>query len=214
MRRLHRGTGVLPVVHGLKMLPGGREMVPEALRHYLETPVAVADWYPEADYETLIQILASLIPPRSVGGDVWAYFGRTAAQRDLAGLQEALAPAARMQSVGAYRRLAEGARGVLGLALRTMKLWGLYHDAGELVAFRKEDAPGILVVQIRRFSFPCDGLVDLQLAYMAEFGRLVGVRMEGRVTQSTVRGDPVCEYEFRVEPTPENLASLAKLPAV
>jgi hypothetical protein len=209
----HKGTGLLPVVHGLRMLPGGRDMVPEHLRHYLERPVLPSAWYPERDYEILIQVLANLIPPARVGGDVWAYFGKTAAQRDLAGQQDAVAPPARLAQVGAYKRLAQGVGGaVAGLAARTMKLWHLYHDTGVLTVARKPDDPATtMVARLRDFRFPVRGLESLQLAYITEFGRLVGVGLEGCVVRSIFDGDPHCEWEFRVEPTPVNIASLATL---
>lgn len=209
----HKGTGVLPVVHGLKMLPGGRDLVPEHLRHYLEVPVLPSGWYPEQDYELLIQALASLIPPESVGGDVWTYFGRAAAQRDLVGLEDIVAEAARIHSVGAYRKLAQGVRGgVANLALRTMKLWSLYHDTGRLTVERSRDDDAVMILRVLAFDFPVRGLIDMQMAYFLEFARLAGLRLEGRLRRATTNGDPFCEWEFSVERTPDNLASLAQLP--
>jgi hypothetical protein len=195
------------------MLPGGRDLVPEHLRHYLEGQVTPSAWYPERDYEVLIQALASLIPPDSVGGDVWAYFGRTAAQRDLVGSEDRVAEAARINDVGAYRKLAQGVRGgVANLALRAMKLWSLYHDTGTLTVERSRDDDQAMVLRILSFDFPVRGLIDMQTAYFLEFARLGGVRLDGRLRRATTDGDPFCEWEFSVERTPDNLASLAQLP--
>lgn len=209
----HKGTGLLPVVHGLKILPGGRDVVPEHLQHYLSDRLLPSAWYPERDYDELIQALAGLIPPESVGGDVWAYFGRAAAQRDLAGQQDTVSEGARIEAAGAYKRLMQGVSGgVAGLALRTMKLWGLYHDTGRITVQRSRGDDATMILRIVDFPFAVRGMIDLQMAYILEFGRLVKVPLHGKLTRATTDGDPFCEWEYRAERTPENVASLAQFP--
>ena len=62
------------------------------------------------------------------------------------------------------------------------------------------------------FVIPIDGFVALQGYYLEEYGRLVGIELVSKVTRSTARKDPFCEWEYRLARTPENIAYVASLP--
>jgi hypothetical protein len=207
-----KGTGLLPVVKALRLHPSGPSSVPIALRHYLDDYVVSGGWYPEQDYFALVQVLAELIRRDGRLMDVWEYFGKTSAQRDLAGMQMLVPERSRLDEVGAYRGFINNeATSVYSMFVRTSKLWSMYHDTGRMTAGRTL-LPSVVSVRLFDFKFPARGLLELQTAYMCEYARLAGNSLSGRVSHSTIAGDPFCEWEYTCEPTEDVLQSIAQLP--
>jgi hypothetical protein len=206
----HKGVGLLAVVKAIKANPRARTLVPTHLVHYLQEPVLLTGWYPERDYNALIALLASCIDPKHVGGDVWGYFGRTAAQRDIGGDQQAIPERSRLETAGVYRNFRDVAESdVPGLFLRMTKVWTLYHDAGKMEYMRHREKPEIAVVRLTGFTFPVHGLAVLQAAYMVEYGRLSGFILREVRTAPTANG---CEWQYEVVGGAELLQSLNRLP--
>src|SRR2546428_2763305 len=100
----HKGTGLIPLVAGLKVHPDIRETLPPQLHRYLDEALLPSGWYPEQDYVALLEVLVAKMNPATVGGNVWAFLGRAAAQRDLAGDQDSTPPPSRTMSSGLYRQ--------------------------------------------------------------------------------------------------------------
>jgi hypothetical protein len=207
----HKGVGVVAVVKGLKANPQARACVPPHLAPYLEMPILATSWYPEKDYNALIMLLAASIDPKQVGGDVWAYFGRTAAQRDIGGDQSAVREASRIEKAGIYRNFRDiAAHDVAGLFLRMTKMWTLYHDSGRLFSTRHSDLPNVVVVQLHDFAFASQGMADLQTAYMVEYAKLSGFSIKGERVAYSPSG---CEWHYELASHPELERSMARLPA-
>ena len=207
--RRHKGTGLLHVVKAIKANPKARAAVPSSLLKYLEEPILISDWYSEVDYEVLLEILAESIPRAAIGVDVWTFFGQHSAQRDLAGLY----PGATGTEAGIYRRFMEGGKGdPASLFRRAATLWSVYHDTGRMSVWLSPRSDACVLVRLHDFRFPVRGMIQLQAAYFVEFGRLAGLQIRSRITRTTMDGDPYCEWEYTVEHTPENVASLATLP--
>ena len=210
----HKGVGILAVVKGIKANPRAKTLIPELLHHYLAEPVLPSGWYPERDYNLMIELLARHVDRSAIPDDVWVFFGRTAAQRDIAGEQGHLPTESRTQTAGIYRKLRiENPRDLAGLFLRLEKIWGLYHDSGRLTVTRHPEHACTAIVRISGFRFPFRGLVDLQTGFMTEYARLVGVQLTGRMVRSVAAGLPFCEWHFRVQPSAESGASIGTLPA-
>src|SRR5688572_31793433 len=126
----HKGVGLVAVVMGLKGSPKATALVPEAQRHYLSDALLPSGWYPERDYNALLMALAESMD-RASTGDVWAYFGRAAALRDVAGEQSGIPARSRTENAGIYRNFRAGAADdVAGLCMRVAKIWTMYHDTG------------------------------------------------------------------------------------
>jgi hypothetical protein len=206
----HKGIGLLAVVKAIKVNPRARAQVPAHIEHYLQEPILVTGWYPERDYHALITLLASTIDPKQVGGDVWAYFGSTAAQRDVGGDQQAVPERSRLDTAGVYRNFRDVAESdVPGLFLRMTKIWTLYHDSGKMEYMRHREKPEVVVVRLSEFSFPVHGLAGLQAAYMIEYGRLSGFTLRGMRTAPTANG---CEWHYELVGDAELLRSMDRLP--
>jgi hypothetical protein len=206
----HKGVGLLAVVKGIKANPHARAQVSAHLVHYLQEPILVTGWYPERDYNALITLLASNIDPKQVGGDVWAYFGSTAAQRDVGGDQHAVPERSRLGTAGVYRNFRDvAASDVPGLFLRMTKIWTLYHDSGKMEYMRHRDKPEVGVVRLSEFAFPVHGLAGLQAAYMVEYGRLSGFTLRGLRTAPASNG---CEWHYELVGGAELLRSMDRLP--
>jgi hypothetical protein len=210
----HKGTGLLPVVEALKTIPEGRERVPRELRHYLEQRVLPSAWYPERDYNVLLEALAGSVDPRALSGeDVWKYFGRVAAQRDLAGAEDEIPRRSRTNAAGAYHRFLEGESGNPGVFFsRLAKIWHLYHDTGRLEFLRRRGSPKVAIMRLIGFKVPSVGQSDLQTAYFAEFARLAGLGLTIRLLRSTARNDAFCEWELTIDRAPGLDQWLASLP--
>lgn len=206
----HKGTGLIPLVAGLKVHPDIRRILPEHLHRYLDEPVLPSGWYPEQDYVALLEVMAGKMDPATVGGNVWAFIGRAAAQRDLAGDQGSIPPPSRVPSSGLYRQFVKTESTTLPqFFLRAKKLWQLYHDTGTLELCRR---PGtdIVVLRLSGYEFAFRGFVESQTAYFLEFARLSGLKMEGRAVPNA-EGD-CTDWEFTLESSPEVAQWIATLP--
>lgn len=213
----HKGTGFTPVLQALRSLPDARRLVPKDLWHYLDGSVLATGWYPERHHTQLIEALArsdevARLVERSGAASVWQYFGRVAAQRDLAGDQEAVPPATRTGSSGVYRGLVKPESDPEQVFARVRKLWSLYHDTGEIVCERLRGDDQTVLLSFRGFRFTGTGVEELQLAYVEQFLRLSGFAATGSVRSSTARGDRRSEWAVRLDPSPALTRFLAMLP--
>jgi hypothetical protein len=208
-----KGTSVLPVIAQLKVHPDRRELVPEPLWKYFDDHLLVSGWYPEQDYFTLLQALVKTLDPKTVGGDVWRYFAKYSVQHDIAGGRASADPPSEARG-GVYRNFAASAAGnPEQLFRRAIRLWSQYHDTGTMQICGGRVATNSVTVQLIGFHIPTEGFVRLQGYYLEEFGRLIDVELESRVTRSTARGDAVCEWEYTLARTPASEAFVASLPA-
>jgi hypothetical protein len=206
----HKGVGFAAIVKGLKASAKAAAAVPEAQRGYLSGAILPSGWYPERDYNVLLITLADSVDRNAVG-DVWAYFGRTAARRDVAGDQEAIPASSRTENAGVYRNFrAAQPNDVAGLCLRLAKIWSMYHDTGRVVFTRHARKSNVVVAKLHDFSFPVRGMADLQTAFSMEFAQLSGLELTGSLERFEA-GAPSCEWHYQVAATPEALSSLASL---
>ncbi len=211
----HKGVGVLAVVKGLKANPRALAQVPAQLANYLSQPILPSGWYPERDYNALIELLARHVDSTATGGDVWGFFGRAAARHDIAGQRDATPSAGEKTSetAGIYRRFRDGiARDVASMFLRLEKIWSLYHDTGRLTVARHPEHAALVSVRVSGFRFAFRGLIDLQTGFMTEYGRLLGLPIQSTFMRSIGSGEPLCEWHCRLPPTAEHVAALGTLP--
>lgn len=204
-----KGTSFLPLVVALKNLPNAREVVPERLWKYLDTPIMVSGWYPERDFFVLIDAFVGTMDP-AVVGDPWTFIGVTSAQRDIGGSQASVPEELRV-SEGLYKRFA-GEADIEVFMKRGAKLWEQYHDTGKIELRGARVKTNSVVSILKGFSIPIDGYVRLNAAYTEEYGRLIGIDIKGKVLRSTARGDPFCEWEYTIGRTPASEAFIASLP--
>jgi hypothetical protein len=208
-----KGTSFLPVILALKQRPDARKLVPQPLWKYFDDHLLVSGWYPEKDYWVLIDALVKTIDPATVGGDVWRYFARFSAQRDIGGQDVSNASGGRSDQPGIYRNFAIGAAAdPEGFFRRATRLWSQYHDTGRMEVVGARPEASSVVMRLGGFVIPLEGFVRLQGYYLEEFGRLVGLELQSTVTRSTARGDPFCEWEHRLPRRPETEAYIATLP--
>jgi hypothetical protein len=206
----HKGTGLLPIVKALRSARG-EAAVPEHLRRYLHEHIVASAWYPEADYSALLQVLAKLAATDEVP-DVWALFGVTGAQRDLAGEQGLVREDLRLENVGVYRGfVGNETTSVATMFRRLATLWSAYHDTGRMEIEASSTDDCTVYTRVFDFKFPVRGIAELQAAYACEYARLVGIKMLGRVTRSTAEGAAYNEWEYSVERSPEAVLSIAEL---
>jgi hypothetical protein len=203
---------MLAVVRALKANERAQALVPATLLHYLTDPILPSGWYPERDYDVLIDALARSVDPAAVGGNAWLAFGRIGAQRDIAGMQEKVPPESRTEIAGVYRKLGDGVPGdIVGMFARLTKLWSMYHDSGTISVGRHASDEAVVVSRLTDFRFPSRGPAELQTGYSVEFARLLGIKLEGKLSRLKTDGEPHCEWHYRVQATPENLAMVASL---
>lgn len=206
----HKGTGLIPIVAGLRAHPNVREELPPHLHRYLDEAVLPSAWYPEEDYVALLEAFAAKVDPAAAGGNVWAFIGRVAAQRDLAGDQDSLPPPSRTMASGLYRQFVKAEPAdAPAFFLRATKLWQLYRDTGHLEVFRGSGTD-VVVLRLSGYEFSLPRLVDVQTAYFLEFAKLSGLKMEARAVPTTKRD--TTDWEFVLEPDPRSLDWIASLP--
>jgi hypothetical protein len=209
-----KGTSVLPIVLALKQHPDARKLVPPHLWKYFDEHILISAWYPERDYWTLVSALVKTIDAASVGGDVWRYFARFSAQRDIAGQSSRTAgPLGNATPLGVYKQFAS-VEDPATFFLRATRLWQQYHDTGRMEIVGGNTTMNSIVMRLMGFVIPIEGFVQLQGYYLEEYGRLVGLDLVSTVTRSTARKDPYCEWEHRLTRTPETEAYIATLPQV
>jgi hypothetical protein len=202
-------------VEALKQHPDGRKLVPSNLWKYFDEPMLVSGWYPERDYWVLIEALVKTMDAAAVGGDVWRYFARFSAQRDIGGQAVRAASGDRAEPKGVYRHFASSrAMDPENFFRRAVRLWSQYHDSGRLEIVGGLRETNAVVMRLLGFVIPIEGFVRLQGYYLEEYGRLVGMEIESTVTRSTVNGDPFCEWEHRLARTPDMETYIASLPAL
>jgi hypothetical protein len=208
-----KGTSVLPVILALKAHPDRQRLVPKELWKYFEDHIVVSGWYPERDYFVLVEALARTIDPKSVGGDVWRFFARYSARGDLGGTD--VAGGGKSTTKGVYRNFASVSAAEPEVFFRrAMKLWSQYHDTGTMQMAGGRAKTNSVVTRLVAFHIPLEGFVQLQGHYLEEFGRMIGLAIESRVTRSTSRGDPFCEWEYRLGRTPASERFVSSLPAL
>jgi hypothetical protein len=209
-----KGTSVLPVVAALKAHPDRQRLVPERLRKYFDEHIVASSWYPERDYFVLIEALVKTIDPKSVGGDVWRFFARYSVRGDVGGKD--VPGAGKSATKGVYRGFASVGPDEPERFFRLATgLWRQYHDSGTMQILGGRAKTNSVVARLVGFQIPIQGFVQLQGYYVEEFGRMIGLDVTSNVTRSTARGEPFCEWEYRLGRTPVTeafVASLAALP--
>jgi hypothetical protein len=209
----HKGTGLLPIVKALAHHPAGPAAVPAELKHYLDDYVVSSGWYPEHDYHVLLHILAELVMKERRVPDVWEYFGKVAAQRDLSGVQSLIPARSRLHVAGIYRNfVSREATGIYSLFARLSKLWSLYHDTGKMDIGRGATDAACVHVRVADFVFASRGVEDIQMAYCHEYARLTGNLLIGTLVSSSANGEPITEWRYTCERSPEILEAIAQLP--
>jgi len=209
-----KGTSVLPVVVALKQHPECKKLVPESLWKYFDEPVIVSGWYPERDYWVLISALVSTINPADVGGDVWRYFAKFSAERDIGGKKVVRAGSGDTASAaGIYRTYAAvGRDDIETFFKRSTRLWSQYHDTGIMEIAGGRPATNAVLMRLSGFNIPIAGFVRLTGYYVEEYARLVGIELRCTVERSTANRDPCCEWDLRLARTPDTEAYVASLP--
>lgn len=208
-----KGTSVLPVVAALRAHPHRDKLVGEHLLKYFDSHLVVSGWYPEREYFELLEALARTIDVKTSGGDVWRFFAKFSVQRDIAGAEfsETASPVTK----GVYRSFSGSADGdPEQLFRRAVRLWSQYHDSGTMEICGGRVRSNVVVTRLGGFHIPIEGFVRLQGYYIEEFGRHIGIYLDSKVTKSTARGDPYCEWEHTLERTPTSESYVASLPAV
>ncbi|HEX3597213.1 MAG TPA: hypothetical protein VHU80_19025 [Polyangiaceae bacterium] len=197
----------------LKAQPDAKKLLPERLHRYLTERIVVSGWYPERDYWILIETLTKVLDPKVVGADPWRFFARFSAQNDIGGSNAAASASVKAASAGVYRTYAAaGAQDPQGFFRRAEKIWSQYHDTGSLVVIGGHVKTNSLVMRLMGFHIPLDGFVRLQGYYLEEFGALVGLPLSAKVTRSTAKRDPFCEWEITLERSERTEAYVASLP--
>jgi hypothetical protein len=205
-----KGVSVLPVVNALKAHPDREKLVPRRLWKYFDDHLVVSGWYPERDYFVLLEALVKTMDGSIQGKDVWRYFAEFSVKKDI-GRGDGVAGKEEVKG-GVYRSFASAVAGdPAQLFLRAEKLWSQYHDTGTMKISGGRPLENAVVMQLVGFRVPVDGFVRLQGYYLEEFGRLVGVEVESKVTRSTARGDPYCEWAHVLARTPASERYVASL---
>lgn len=174
-----KGTAMLNTVKTLRASrERAREILPDALHHYLDQRVLVSEWYPESDQLELLRALSKIIPEQET--DPWEFMGRYTAQRDLAGV---------------YRHLYQP-----GDPVRTLKaggvLWKTYHDTGRCeVAF---DGPSSAQVELRDYGLPSAEMCGILSGWYGELVRMSGgLEVEVAHGACRTRGDRSCRWTVK-----------------
>jgi hypothetical protein len=207
-----KGTGFLQVTTALKAHPRGPGETPAALRHYLTDDLLMTEWYPEQDFLALMAALARCLEADGMT-DVWAYFGRVTAERDLKGTQDHIPVARRSKKAGIYRGFAAEQPLDAGTALtRMIKLWTLYHDTGRLVVGRSASNDYNAVFRVYEYDFMIPNFTKMLTAYWSEYLKIVGLRATLRLGRTTTGPSSFTEWEVTFEQSPELVHSLASFP--
>jgi hypothetical protein len=210
-----KGTSVLPVVLALRQHPDRDKLVPRQLWKYFQEPILASGWYPERDYWVLIAALVKTMDPDAVGGDVWRYFARFSAQRDIGGQEVRATADDRATTAGVYKNFAAvDAADPKSFFGRATRLWSQYHDTGRMQVAGRHPTTNAVVMRLIGFVIPIEGFVRLQGYYLEEYGRLVGIEVSTCVTRSTANDDPFCEWEIRLSHSPAADTYVASLPPV
>jgi hypothetical protein len=208
----YKGMGFWPVIAALKAHARGPSELPAALQHYFDDQVVVTGWYPEIDFIALLECLARVLQQDGMP-DVWTYFGRVAARRDLAGTQELIPVERRVQVAGIYRRLASDEEiGVASWLVRVTKLWHLYHDTGHMVAGRSKALACGAVFRLYGYPLMTSNLAKMHTSYYDEYARIVELRAKVSFAGTREVANRFSEWELTCESEPAILSSLSTLP--
>jgi hypothetical protein len=206
---------VLPVVEALMKQPNYRQLVPAELWKYFDEPVLISGWYPERDYWVLISALVKTIDAAAVGGDVWRFFAKFSALRDIGGREPKSPSDIRPAGSGVYRTFsAVDSSDPERFLRRVTQLWSQYHDSGRLEVIGALPRENAVILRLNGFSIPINGFVLLQGYYVEEYGRLLGMSVSSVVTRSTANKDAYCEWKLRLGRTPATEAYVASLEAL
>ena len=206
---------MLPIVAALKQRPDCRGLVPRELWKYFDEPLLTSAWYPERDYWVLLSALVKTIDPQTVGGNVWRYFAKYSARRDIGGVDVNTDGPLKSASSGVYRNFAMiDASDPAHFFRRGVQLWSQYHDTGYMRILGGRRALNAVVVQLTEFVIPIAGFVELQGYFLEEYAALVGIQVASVVTRNTASGDAYCEWEYRLGRSPQTEAFVASLPSV
>jgi hypothetical protein len=171
--------------------------------------------YPERDYWLLISALVATMNPATVGGDVWRYFAKFSAQRDIGGQSKKAAPGDTAAGAGVYRSFAAVETTDLENFFRlASRLWSQYHDTGRMEVIGAHPESNTVVMRLSGFTIPIEGFVRLQGYYLEEYAQLIGISMVSRVTKSTASGAAFCEWQHQLARSPATEAFVASLPVV
>lgn len=216
--RKHKGTSLLAVVTGLQAQPQDRvrAALAPSLHHYLQGSVLATGWYPEEDYNALIQALADVVDPDLLPDDPWTVFGSIGAMRDVAADQEQLPEEVRTRSTGIYRRFHLGVgAGPYELFKHASALWGLYHDSGCMTFYRDPNRDRAVRGLLEDFPMPHVGFLRLNQGYLLTYADRCGVPITaGDLVFGGPRGHRPHIFEYLVEDTPEARQSLSSMPAL
>jgi hypothetical protein len=211
---MYKGTGFVPVISSLKAHPRGPTEVPAAQQHYLHSQVLATEWYPERDFMALTECLARILEADGMA-DVWTYFGRVAAERDLKGTQQRIPVARRVKKAGIYRRFAEDELLGIGTWLgRMTQLWTVYHDTGRLVVGRSTGCEHDAVFRVYEYQFLTAHFIQLLTAYWSEYLTIVGLRATLRFARTTSTAWAYGEWELSCEQTADVAHALSAFPVL
>ena len=182
----------------------------------------------------LLEALTKTIDPKTSGGDVWRFFAKFSVQRDLAGADFAgagekgsaggiaaatststsNANSSANSSKGVYRSFIAGdAADPAQFFRRVVRLWSQYHDTGTIEIRGGRASTNTVIAELVGFHIPIEGFVRLQGYYLEEYGRLIGLELESKVTRSTARGQSSSyQWEYTLARTPTTEAYVASLP--
>jgi hypothetical protein len=169
-----KGTVMAGLVKAIQDNPErARPLVPEKLRHYFDTRVVLASWYPLEDYLTLLRIAVKLDP--SPPADFYEQMGRASAREQMAGI---------------YSRLKQDTS-----RKAAVTLLGSMYDSGEMKVV--ERSPGRAVLDWVGFAQPCRELCGTFSGYQAERMTLQGMAdVRVRHTRCRAEGADVCRWEL------------------
>ena len=190
-----KGLGLAGVVSALRPAAAAtKDLVPPALRRYLDVDPDPDAWYSLADYLALMRILASTIDPANAKGDVYRAFGVIAAQRDVFGIAPNVPNEQRPKVSGTLQGALKGVTGLASLIRRALHLRERYYSRGYYTVKRT----GERKVEVKLEDFPVSPeLCAVSTGYLTHVLRAgqVGVRVERLSCRGD--GDPDCRWELR-----------------
>lgn len=171
-----KGSNVVELVRFLRSQKDrARELLPEALHHYLEERIEVIRWYPEIDGVGLQRAAAALLP--EMEEDPHEAMGRIDAQLHLKGV---------------YRHLLEDAQPEV-LPVRVLALWSSMHDTGKMRVVHTE--PGRSQIDLTDFGATSIELCKSTTGYIREVYRMAGVEdLNVRKSACVLSGDDLCSW--------------------
>jgi hypothetical protein len=150
-----KGSVLIPTVKFLRSRRDeARALLPADLHKYLEQRILAANWYPEADFVTLLRVLVSMLPGQS--RETWEMVGEQAAESHFA---------------GAYQPFIQ--RGTRRVVESFDALWHLQHDTGRWEIVLDQDSAE---ARLTGFSFGSTGYGHLMSGYFRRILAISGAR--------------------------------------